>query len=48
MHPHRIVEDKGRTQIPTRHLNDQEGQRSAWLRWCLRALRVFGAAPKAH
>ncbi len=48
MHPHRIVKDTGRTRIPTRPANGQDGQRSTWHRWCLRALRVFTAPFKVH
>jgi len=48
MHPHRIVEDTGRTRIPTRTANDQDRQRSSWLRWRLRVFRVFKAPFKVH
>ncbi|WP_232446607.1 hypothetical protein, partial [Burkholderia ubonensis] len=41
MHPHRIVEDSGRTQIPTRLASDQIGQRSTWLGWLLCVFRAF-------
>lgn len=48
MHPHRIVEETDRTRIPTRTSNDQDGQRSPWLRWCLRVFRAIKAPLKVH
>lgn len=48
MHLHRIVEDTGRTQIPTRLASDQIGQRSTWLGWLLRVFRAFKTTFKVH
>ncbi len=48
MHLHRIVEATSRKRIPTPPANVEDGQRSALLRWCLRALRVFIASFKVR